>query len=221
MISRSSAQQVSRIQDSSGRHYVIDGQPEKYPSITQVLSCRNNGWVEEWRDNVGHDRADTISNKAAKSGTAVHMLAEHYLLGHDIRPLMRRAMPEVSSRFKNFIPFLEQLSEVELLEAGLVSTLLKVGGTVDCIAKYNNKRSAIDFKTSSKLKTIDQIQNYFAQATFYSYAAAEMFNIAPPQLVIAINVYNVKEPQVFIDSPKNHIHYLLETIKMYNAGESD
>ena len=203
-----------RVDINGRRHY--DCVMGVYPSITTVLGCRKSEWLDQWRANVGPEVADATSRKAAAIGTGLHSFAERYLLNEDISSDLKRALPDIRARFNNFRSFLQDVSEVFLLERGVYSTYLKVAGTVDCFAVYKGIPCVIDFKTANKPKAVEDIEGYFAQATFYAYAIAELYNVPVPDIVIAIAVNGVKEPQVFRSKPKKHLPYLIETIRMYN-----
>ena len=62
-----------------GKRFYITPEGEKYPSITTVLSGRNNEGIIRWRESVGSEVANNIMRGAAKRGTAVHTLVENYL----------------------------------------------------------------------------------------------------------------------------------------------
>lgn len=60
----------------SPRHgqYVIAGQ--KYPRVSTILGVISKPGIEEWRQRVGPDEANRISNAAADHGTALHKVLE-------------------------------------------------------------------------------------------------------------------------------------------------
>lgn len=205
---------IKRVDENGRRHY--DCGVGKYPSITTVLGCRKSEWLDQWKANVGPEVAEATSRKAAAIGTGLHSFSERYLLNEDISRDLMRALPDIRARFNNFKTFLDGIDEVYLLERPVYSTYLKVAGTVDCYAKYKGKSYVIDFKTANKPKTFDDIQGYFAQATFYAYAIAELHKVPVPDIIIAIAVNNQKEPQIFFAKPKDHVDYLIETIRMYH-----
>ena len=211
--------QIRRVDDNGSRYYACP--TGDYPSITTVLSCRGTSWLSDWIAAVGPDQAASVSKKACSIGTTLHALCEKYLLNESIKVDLIRAMPEAKLRFKNFRSFLDDISEVFLLERPVYSTYLKVAGTVDCFAVYKGKPCVIDFKTANRPKTVDDIKGYFAQATFYAYAIAELYNVPVPSIVIAIAVNGVKEPLIFESKAHLHLDYLIETIRMHKNGESD
>jgi genome maintenance exonuclease 1 len=67
---------------------------------------------------------------------------------------------------------------------------LQVAGTVDCIAEYEGKLSVIDFKTSGRIKSRDDIHNYFMQCAAYAVMFEERTGIPVGRLVIIIGVDN-------------------------------
>lgn len=52
---------------------------------------------------------------------------------------------------------------------------MKIAGTPDCIGEYDGKLSIIDFKTATKEKTRDIIENYFLQIHSYKLMFEEHF----------------------------------------------
>ena len=67
-----------------GKRFYITPEGKKYPSITTVLSGRNNEGIVRWRESVGNDVANNIMRGAAKRGTAVHTLVENYLNNEEL-----------------------------------------------------------------------------------------------------------------------------------------
>jgi hypothetical protein len=58
--------------------------------------------------------------------------------------------------------------------------------------------SVIDFKTSKRIKTRDDIHDYFMQCSAYAVAFEEMTKIPVPQIVIIIAV-DESDPLIFIE----------------------
>ena len=73
------------------------------------------------------------------------------------------------------------------MEKSLFSHHLQIAGTVDCIGEYEGKLSVIDFKTSKRNKTRDDIHDYFMQCSAYAVAYEEMTGNPVSQLVIIIS----------------------------------
>jgi len=146
-----------------GKRFYVTPEGKKYPSITTVLSGRNKEGIVRWRESVGNDVANQIMRSAAKRGTAVHTLVEDYLNNEelskqDVLPL---------ALFTLLKPELDNINNIRIQEGGLYSDYYGVAGRVDCIADYKGVLSVIDFKTSTKEKKEEWIENYFIQGSAY------------------------------------------------------
>ena len=118
--------------------------------------------------------------ESSELGTKVHSLCESYLYNEKLKCDNMEAI-DVFNRLR-FV--LGNINNIYCLEAPLHSDMLRVAGTVDCIAEYNGVLSVIDFKTSRKPKREEWIEDYFIQAFFYSAAFFEMTGAIPEQIVI-------------------------------------
>ena len=170
----------------SGRRYTTPT-GEQYKSITTVLSHHNKQAIDEWRKNVGEERADKISKKAANRGTNVHLICEKYIDNGLTDFKIKTLMPDVKEFFLKLRPIIdENLGDVYTQEQALYSHQLKVAGRVDLIGIWNGKLSVIDFKTSTKLKVEENIQNYFMQCTAYALMFSELTGMWIDDIVVLI-----------------------------------
>jgi genome maintenance exonuclease 1 len=198
---------------STGRTYSIPN-GKKYPSVTTVLSILSEDFIREWRQRVGAEEANRVSRRAAGRGTAVHKVAEKYLLNDP--EWAKGLMPIILANFRSIRPVLDNhINNIYALEAPLYSDHLGVAGRVDCIAEFDGVISIIDFKTSAKLKLRENIEGYFIQESFYAVAFEERTGIPVNNLVTIIAVDNEK-PQVFIEKRDKWIPKLKETIAEFN-----
>lgn len=155
-----------------------------YPSVTTVLSAMGNDSIQKWRDEVGHDVADKIGNTAARRGTLIHENVENHILG---KPLTFTIFNGVElDMFRNLMPTVKQIEEIHCLETTLWSDRLKVAGTVDLICVRNGKLSVLDWKTSGRYKSRDEIHSYFIQCSAYAYMFWERTGVAISDIVIAM-----------------------------------
>ena len=139
-----------------GKRFYITPEGKKYPSITTVLSARKNEGLVRWRESVGDAVANNIMRGAAKRGTAVHTLVENYLNNEELSK--QDVLPV--ALFTLLKPELDNINSIRMQEGGLYSDKWEVAGRVDCIAEYKGKLSVIDFKTSTKEKQEQWIENY-------------------------------------------------------------
>ena len=194
-----------------GRFYTTP-EGKKYPSITTILgAASDSSWKEEWIARVGKEEAERVSKQATRRGTAVHEIAEFYLKNDP--NYARGHMPANIQSFKNIQPFLDRhMGLIAGLEVALWSDTLKCAGRVDCIAKWNNEWSIIDFKTSKREKSRDDIHSYFMQCAAYSYMFYERTGIIPKQIVIVMTVDDGKS-LVFVEKASDWLPKFVELRK--------
>tara|TARA_Y100001937_G_C7058118_1_gene302418 strand:- start:119 stop:811 length:693 start_codon:yes stop_codon:yes gene_type:complete len=176
-----------------------------YPSITSVLSIRQKEGLLEWRKKVGEQVANHVMIQAANRGTAVHNMVEDYLNNVDldqVEKYKKQFLPRMM--FNVLKPELSRINNIRLQEAQMFSTDYTVAGRCDCIAEYDGVLSVIDFKTSTKEKAEDWIENYFIQGSAYAQMFKEHFAEEVTQVVILITTEE-GTTQVF---KKNSIEYL-------------
>jgi len=196
---------------------VIDGQRYydtpvgKFKSVTTILGEKlTNKYIQEWKNRVGEEQASKVSTQAAKRGTAIHSLAESYLMND--KNWKRGAMPFNLELFSKIRPILDlNVGSIYGIEIPLYSAELKAAGTCDLLAGYRGINSVIDFKTSKRIKTENDIESYFIQATSYSIMAEELTNLRFPQIVIIMAVDH-EDPIVFV---KDREEYEDRTRKLF------
>lgn len=175
------------------RFYNVDG--ELFPSVTTVLSTLSKAGIDEWRRKVGEDEADRIMKQAANRGTRTHLMLEKYLR-NDIS-YAHKALPDAIALFKQIRPWLDR--NVDFLygnEIQLYSRELRTAGRCDAVASVNGRPAIIDFKTSSKEKKKEYINNYFYQVSAYAIMMEEMYGIKVEDAYILIAVED-GQPQSF------------------------
>ena len=193
------------------RRYVVNG--KLLPSVTTVTSYQNRKSIAEWRERVGEETANKISQVASTNGTKFHKLVEDYINNNDVKYDVEKY--EVAIKlFNQFQPLLDDVNNIHYLESALYSESLGVAGRVDCIAEYQGKLSIIDFKSSSKPKYESQILNYFVQETGYAKMYEEMTGRKVEQIVTLISCHS-GETQVFIKNPDDYVDTLKQYIQEY------
>lgn len=182
---------------------------KKYPSITSVTGILSLKSIYEWRQRVGEAEANRISARASSRGTRIHSLCENYLLGENKKPnLFDQEM------FDKLVPHLDKIDNIHCLETRLYSDHLESAGTVDCIAEYEGKLSVIDFKTSSRVKSLEDIDGYLMQTAAYAVAFEERTGIPVGRLVIIMGVDN-DETIVFKQKRDDWIKAFIETREIF------
>jgi len=197
------------------RHYVLPDGITKLKSVTTILGEKTDKTsLLEWRKRVGEEEANRISTQAARRGTAIHNMAEKYLLNEDMTPIFQKEMPINIETFQKIQPVLnEHVGTILGIETPLASKTLGCAGRTDLVAEYDGVLSIIDFKTSKRLKEESYIENYFLQATVYSMMFEWTYNLSVPQIVIIIAVDDESTPQIFIKERVYYIDKVLEIFK--------
>jgi len=192
------------------RFYRIPGdEVTKLVSVTTVTSFQSRKSISEWRQRVGAETANKISQRAASRGTDMHTLVEHYLKNENLPEVQ----PLSELLFKFAKPSLNKLDNIHALEKSLYSKRLGIAGTVDCIAEYNGELAIVDFKTSKEPKPREWIDGYFVQAVAYACMLYELTGISVKKLVIIMSCEN-GECEVYEESDKNkYIRLLLQYIR--------
>ena len=193
-----------------GKRYYTTPDDVSYPSVTSVLGAKKDKThLNEWIKRVGADEAEKIKVQAGNRGTAIHTIAEHYVLNEDHYP--NGVMPANVMTFKCIKPVLDKhVDNIYAVEAPLYSHKLKTAGRTDCIAEFDGTLSIIDFKTSLKPKKEEWITDYFLQATCYSMMAEELIDLVIPQIAIIIAVDGQPEAQVFVIKKTQFVDKVLE-----------
>lgn len=201
-------EKLVRVDSPEGRRYETPS-GRKYPSVTSVLGLLGKADIMAWRKRVGEEEANRISSRAARRGTAIHSLCEDYLLNKEVNPT-----PFDLEVFTSIKPHLDRINNVHCLETQLYSNHLQVAGTVDCIAEFDGRLSIIDFKTSKRVKSRDDIHSYFMQTAAYAVMFEERTGIPVDQLVIIMSVDD-SEPLIFIEKRDTWIQSFVDLRQDY------
>jgi len=195
------------------RHYVLEDGVTKLKSVTTLLGEKlDKTALLEWRQKVGEEEAQRISNQAARRGTSIHNIAERYLLNES-----NYSKGEMPINVESFLPIKQALDDhvnnIRGIELALYSKALGCAGRTDLVAEYDGKLSIIDFKTSRKLKEERWIESYFLQSTIYSMMFQRLYNMEVNQIVIMITVDHEKKPQLFVRDRGLYVDRVLEVLK--------
>ena len=145
---------------SGQRFYVLPDGLTKLKSVTSIISEKTDKTaLMEWRKKVGEAEANRISKQATIRGTAVHSIAEKYVLNEE-NYYENQNIFNIES-FKPIKTILDQsVDNILGIELPVWSKALKCAGRTDLVATFDGVTSIIDFKTSKKLKKEEWIENY-------------------------------------------------------------
>ena len=137
----------SRASIAGLRHYTVDGEEQKLPSVTTVIGQTQprdkQESLDRWRQRVGLREAQKITRDAAIRGTAMHKYLEDLIRGErslDLTPLGVEATRMAEIIVEHGLSYVDEIYGIEatLFYPGLYA------GSVDLVAKYQDKVSIID-----------------------------------------------------------------------------
>lgn len=156
------------------RHYALpDG--SRVPSVTTILDRTKpeeaRQKLREWKDRVGHERAQQITTEAANRGTRMHTYLERYVKQDDIGefPTNPFAQPSWFMAAEVILKGLCNVDEYWGCEVPLYYSGL-YAGTTDCVGIWKGQPAIMDFKQTNKPKKREWIDDYFLQLAAYAAA---------------------------------------------------
>jgi genome maintenance exonuclease 1 len=162
--------------DENGKRFYSTPSGAVYPSVTTVVGWEKNAFFAKWRAENPQE-----SVRVLKRGNDLHKLMEDWISTGVLAESNETYLAlQLQGHLKNFGRIYGQ-------EIALWSDLLRLAGRTDCIAEYRGKLSVVDFKGSTRAKRIDDIEQYFLQATAYAIMWQERTGIAINQIVILIS----------------------------------
>lgn len=169
-------------------------------SVTTILSTLPHPELDAWRERLGDEEADRITEEAAVIGSAMHDMLESY-----VRDTSRETLdtPEEKMAEEMFrclkLRGLRRLSEIWGVEVCLYCNNLFAGRT-DLIGVYGGKRSIIDYKTSIWRKKEKYIENYKHQIAAYAIAHEELFGAGENEIEQGVILVGIR-PHVEYNLP--------------------
>jgi len=200
--------ELTRKTVNGSRHYCTpDG--SRVSSVTTILdktkSEESKKALFEWKQRVGAEAAQQITNEAASRGTKMHSFLEHYILadrlldpGDDLNKIHSNKMAKViiDNAFHNVNEIWG--SEVSLYYPSLYA------GTTDMVGIWNGKPAIMDFKQSNKLKQKDWISDYFCQLSAYALSHNELFKTKIETGVVLLCTQNLEYQEFVIEGDEFH-----------------
>ena len=151
------------------------------PGVTTVLSAtEDQAWLAEWIERVGFEEAERIRMTATDRGSLLHAMIEADLTSQPlVVPKYDIGEPdpdEIKTLWRKFRPVLDSITEVLACELDVewfipgsdpLSAGNGYGGSIDCIAKVHGQPMILDWKSATKTKRLDRIDNYRQQIAAY------------------------------------------------------
>jgi genome maintenance exonuclease 1 len=203
------------------RRYYATPTGETLPGVTTILSATDTekGRLDAWRDRVGADEADRVSREACDRGKRLHTAIESYLKGAAIANLS----DDVKPFFESIVPALNAIERPLLIE-GTVWSHRGYAGTVDTLAVVGDELTVVDWKTASRPKRPEWIQNYLLQCAAYAGAVNSTYRdqgVSVSRAMVAIALAD-RPAQIFTLDPLTMANYwrlwLIRLERFQNLG---
>jgi hypothetical protein len=200
---------INRVTENGSRRYATpDG--EKLPSVTTILDAtkseESKKALMEWRNRVGHKRAQEITTEAAGRGTRMHKFIEDYI--------KEGVLKEPGS---NPYSIQSHLMAKSIIEKGLCNLNEAWGvevplyfpkvyaGTTDLCGVHNGDEAIMDHKQSNKVKKREWIEDYFIQSAAYATAHNEVYGT------------NIRKGVIFMCTADNqYLEFIIEGTEFDN-----
>jgi len=170
---------LNRVEAGGKRHYLTP-EGHKVPSVTTILDAtkseESKKALMEWRNRVGHKRAQEITTEAAGRGTRMHKFIEDYIkTGILNEPGSNPYSIQSQKMAKSIIEQgLCKVDEAWGVEVPLYFPKI-YAGTTDLCGIHDGQEAIMDHKQSNKVKKREWIEDYFVQSAAYATAHNELY----------------------------------------------
>lgn len=149
---------------------------ESLPSVTTILSStKDMTALNEWRNRIGHEKAQQITTEAAGIGTAMHANLERFIAGVQRQPGNNPVHVQANKMADVIIANgLSKVNEVWAMEQSLYFPGL-FSGTTDLVGVFEGNPSVCDYKQTNKPKKAEWVEDYFLQLMAYILAHNEVY----------------------------------------------
>lgn len=155
------------------RRRVYDINGHRYPGVTTILSATKPAEARralfEWRQRLGPEAAQTISNQASSAGTRLHKQIANHLRGEPVE-----IPDDVMGYWDSVAPILDDVDEPLLVE-GAVWHEDGFVGFPDAVMVYQDRLCVCDWKTAMKPKKLEWIGDYCLQVAAYALAIEQVY----------------------------------------------
>lgn len=149
---------------------------EHLPSVTTILSAtKDMTALNEWKNRIGHAKAQQITTEAAGVGTAMHSNLERFIAGLQRQPGNNPVHVQANQMADQIIiNGLAHVNEVWAMEQSLYFPGL-YSGTTDLVAVYKDNPCIADYKQTNKPKKEEWVEDYKIQLIAYILAHNEVY----------------------------------------------
>jgi genome maintenance exonuclease 1 len=160
----------------TGKRVYLTPDGERLPSVTTILGAtKDMTALNEWRNRIGHDKAQQITTEAASVGTSMHANLERFLIGEQRQPGNNPVHVQANKMADVIIENgLSKMTEVWAMEQSLYCPGL-FSGTTDLVGVYDGQPAICDHKQTNKPKKSEWVEDYYLQLVAYATAHNEVY----------------------------------------------
>ena len=211
----------TRIMDHGTRIYDIGG--FKLPSVTTILAkTKDQTYLNDWKNKVGHEEAERIFNLSSKRGTAMHKFLEKHIQGtgyEDLTEIGIQAKPMAQKIIDIGLTPVDYYfgCEVMLHYPGLYA------GSTDLVCEHNGIETIADFKQSNKPKKEEWIDDYKLQIAAYAMAHDYVYKSNIQQGIIMVCTPDLYYQEFKFSGPelRSWKHKFLKRLDQYYELKND
>ncbi|MGF1458277.1 MAG: PD-(D/E)XK nuclease family protein [Leptolyngbyaceae cyanobacterium] len=188
------------------RVYEING--HQYPGVTTILSATKPAAARqalyEWRQRLGQEAAQAVSNKASSAGTRIHKQIAAYLRAESVD-----IPSDVTGYWESILPILDQMDAPLLIEGAVWHDAGYVGFP-DAVMVFQNQICVCDWKTALKPKKLEWVEDYCLQVAAYAQAIEQVYadtGIEIQKALIAIALDNAPAQTFWLERADLQQHW--------------
>jgi len=190
----------------------------RLPSVTTILAkTKDQTYLTNWKNKVGHEKAEAIKNHSSKRGTSMHKFLENHITGigyDDLSAIGEEARPMANKIIEIGLTPVEEYygSEVTMHYPGLYA------GSTDLVCLHNNMETIVDFKQANRPKRLEWIEDYFLQISAYAMAHDYVYGSQIRQGVIMVCTPDLYYQEFKIQDAdlRRWKHKWMKRLDMYN-----
>lgn len=160
---------LDKITNADGTRVYVNPEGKAWPSVTTILSATSEKpELEAWKKRVGEVEAEKIRTEATNIGSMMHDNLEKHILNEE-RPRGNNLIRVMARKMADSIieHGLKNVNEVWGIEQVLYIEN-QYAGTCDLVGLHRGEPAIMDYKTTKRPKSRDQIKDYSLQLAAYA-----------------------------------------------------
>lgn len=217
LIEKYKYQPLSRTVDiDTNRRVYLTPDGKRVPSVTTVLDktkpAESREALQNWRNRVGHAKAQAITTEAASRGTRMHSYLENYIqtdmmVETPANPFSWASHAMAATIIKEGLK--NKVTEFYGVEIPLYFPQL-YAGTTDGVGMHCGQEAILDYKQTNKPKKREWIDDYFLQLAAYALAHNEVYGTNIKKGVVLMCVKPQQDEKMNIQSNPQYQEFILE-----------